>query len=49
MTGQIINVDGGKNLSVRGQRDWHGISHNQKIGFEIGQSSSLVDFLKQKM
>jgi len=30
ITGQIINVDGGKNLTTRGQAQWHGTPQDQK-------------------
>lgn len=49
ITGQVINVDGGKNLTVRGQHTWYGMVNDQKGGFEVGESSSVVDFFKQKL
>ena len=49
ITGQIINVDGGKNLTVRGQNTWYGMQDDQNKGFEVGESSSLVDYIKMKI
>ena len=48
ITGQIINVDGGKNLTVRGQHTWYGMNDDQNRGFEVGESTSVVDFFRQK-
>jgi len=42
-------VDGGKNLTVRGQHTWYGMSNDQNRGFEVGESSSITDFLRQKL
>lgn len=44
-----MHVDGGKNLSVRGQHTWYGMQDDQNRGFEIGESTSVIDFFKMKM
>lgn len=44
-----MNIDGGKNLTVRGQRTWIGMKHDQNKGFEVGESSSVTDFIKAKL
>lgn len=49
ITGQILNVDGGKNLTVRGQHTWYGMNDDQNRGFEVGESTSVVDFFRQKL
>lgn len=49
VTGQILNVDGGKNLTVRGQHTWYGMTDDQNRGFEVGESTSVVDFFRQKL
>ena len=49
ITGQILNIDGGKHLTVRGQQTWYGMRDDQNRGFEVGESTSFVDFFKQKM
>jgi hypothetical protein len=48
ITGQVVNVDGGKNLSIRGQQTWWGMSDNQNKGLEVGESSGVIDFFKSK-
>lgn len=49
ITGQIIRVDGGKHLTVRGQNTWYGMSDDQNKGFEVGESSSVLDYIKMKI
>ena len=49
ITGQILHVDGGKNLSVRGQQTWYGMTDDQNRGFEVGESTGIVDFFKMKL
>lgn len=49
ITGQIIHVDGGKGLSIRGQHTWWGMADNQNRGFEVGESTGVVDYLKMKL
>lgn len=46
ITGQIIKVDGGKSLSVRGQHTWWGMNDDQNRGLEVGESSSIIDFFR---
>ena len=48
ITGQCINVDGGKNLTVRGQTTWWGMSDYQNRGLEIGESNGILDFVANK-
>jgi hypothetical protein len=48
MTGQILKVDGGKNLTIRGQRQWNGMPVHEKKVFEVGESSSFLDFVAEK-
>jgi len=39
ITGQILNVDGGKNLTVRGQMPWYGMppgKEGKSWGLEAG-------------
>jgi NADP-dependent 3-hydroxy acid dehydrogenase YdfG len=48
ITGQTINIDGGKHLTVRGQQAWLGTGNQQNKGMEVGESSGVVDFLKSK-
>lgn len=49
VTGQIVHVDGGKNLTVRGQHAWYGMHEGTGKAFEVGESSSVLDFFKAKM
>ena len=46
ITGQIVHCDGGKNLTIRGQHTWYGMKDDQNRGFEVGESTSVVDFFK---
>ncbi len=49
LTGHIMNVDGGKNLTIRGQHTWYGMNEDQTRGFEVGESTSVIDFFKTKL
>lgn len=44
-----MNVDGGKNLTIRGQHTWYGMNEDQTRGFEVGESTSVIDFFKTKL
>ena len=44
-----MHVDGGKNLSIRGQHTWYGMHDDQNRGFEIGESTSVMDFVRSKI
>ena len=48
VTGQIVHCDGGKNLTVRGQQAWFGMTDGSQKAFEVGESSSFLDFFKTK-
>ena len=48
ITGQIVNVDGGKSLTTRGQHTWLGLMDNQMKGLEVGETSGIVDFARGK-
>ena len=49
MTGQNLNVDGGKNLTVRGLQTWLGLNRNQKRGLELNQSAGIKDLTVSKL
>lgn len=46
VTGKIVNVDGGKSLTIRGQHTWYGMKNDLNRGFEVGESTSIIDFFK---
>jgi hypothetical protein len=49
ITGEIVHVDGGKSLSIRGQQSWWGMANDPVRAFEVGESTNVVDFVKSKL
>jgi hypothetical protein len=36
-------------LTIRGQHTWYGMKNDINRGFEVGESTSIIDFFKQKL
>lgn len=39
---------GGKNLTIRGQHTWRGLHKDLTRGLEVGESNSIMDFIRSK-
>ena len=46
---QIINVDGGKSLTIKGLHTWYEVKNDINRSFEVVESASIIDFFKQKL
>ena len=36
-------------MTTRGQNTWYGMDDDQNKGFEVGESSSVIDYIKMKI